>query len=87
MTLVYQNKKFIAYCPYFTQGRSCKQCHQNKAVREIAKGNKVTVVDFKDGKVVPWKGVVPVVPDKLRWVYFNVHSAPFFEHIVHFNIQ
>ena len=76
MTLVYQDKKFIAYCPYFThcisaQGRSCKQCHQNKAVREMAKGNRVPVVDFKDGKVVPWKGVVPVVPDKLQWVYLN----------------
>ncbi|MDY6988576.1 MAG: hypothetical protein SWQ30_11025 [Thermodesulfobacteriota bacterium] len=76
MTLVYQNKKFIAYCPYFThcisaQGRSCKQCHQNKAVREMAKGNKIPVVDFKDGKVVTWKGVVPVVPDKLEWVYLN----------------
>jgi hypothetical protein len=76
MTLVYQNKKFIAYCPYFThsistQGRSCNQCHQNKAVREMAKGNTVTVVDFKDGKVVPWKGVVPVMPDKLQWVYMN----------------
>jgi len=37
----------------------------------MAKGNKVTVVDFKNGKVVPWKGVVPVVPDKLQWVYLN----------------
>jgi hypothetical protein len=37
----------------------------------MAKGNKVTVVDFKGGKIVPWKGVVPVVPDKLEWVYLN----------------
>ena len=37
----------------------------------MSKGNTVTVVDFKNGKVVPWKGVVPVVPDKLNWVYLN----------------
>ena len=37
----------------------------------MVKGNKVPVVDFKDGKIVTWKGVVPVVPDKLQWVYLN----------------
>ena len=37
----------------------------------MAKGNRVPVVDFKDGKIVPWKGVVPVVPNRLKWVYLN----------------
>ena len=76
MTLVYQNKKFIAYVPYFThsisaEGRSCKECHQNKAVRQISEGKKVRVVDFEDGKVISWKGVVPAMPDNLQWVYLN----------------
>ena len=26
---------------------------------------------FKDGKIIPWSGVAPVVPDKLEWVYLN----------------
>ncbi len=76
MSLVYKNKKFIAYCPYFThcvspKGRKCNDCHQNKAVREMMKGHKVPVVSFKDGKIVPWQGVVPVVPDKLEWVFLH----------------
>jgi hypothetical protein len=76
MTLVYQDKKFIAYVPYFThsvspEGRSCKDCHRNKAVLQIEKGHTVPVMDFKNGKVAPWKGVVPLIPDKLQWVYLN----------------
>lgn len=76
MSLVYQNKKFIAYVPYYThsvsaEGRSCDECHQNEAVRRMQRGEKVPVVDFKNGKVVPWKGVVPVVPEKLDWIFLN----------------
>ena len=76
MTLVYQNKKFIAYVPYFThsvasQGRSCDECHANRAVQEIKRGKTMTVVDFKQGKVATWKGVVPVVEGKLEWAFLN----------------
>ncbi|MBW1981160.1 MAG: hypothetical protein JRJ12_08045 [Deltaproteobacteria bacterium] len=76
MTLVYKNKKFIAYVPYFThsvssEGRSCNECHMNKAVAKMEKGEKVPVVDFKKGKIVPWKGVVPVVQGKLQWAFLN----------------
>ncbi len=76
MSLVYKDKKFIAYCPYFThcvtpKGRKCNECHQNKAVQLILKGRKVPVVSFKNGKIVPWQGVVPVIPDKLKWVFMK----------------
>jgi hypothetical protein len=76
MTLVYQNKKFIAYVPYYThsvaaEGRGCDDCHQNKAVQAIQNGDKVPVVSFKNGKVIPWKGVVPVIDGKLDWVFLN----------------
>ena len=76
MTLVYQNKKFIAYIPYYThsvaaEGRGCDDCHQNKAVQAIQNGDKVPVVSFKNGKVIPWKGVVPVIDGKLDWVFLN----------------
>ena len=76
MSLVYKSKKFIAYSPYFThcvspKGRQCGDCHQNKAVQVMLKGQKVPVVSFRNGKVVPWQGVVPVVPDKLQWVFLR----------------
>jgi hypothetical protein len=76
MTLVYQNKKFIAYVPYYThsvapEGRACDDCHQNEAVRKIQKGEKVPVVSFNDGKVETWKGVVPVLKGKLDWTFLN----------------
>ena len=76
MTLVYQNKKFIAYVPYYThsvaaEGRGCDDCHQNKAVQAIQNGGKVPVVSFKNGKVIPRKGVVPVIDGKLDWVFLN----------------
>ena len=76
MTLVYKNKKFIAYVPYFThsvssEGRPCDDCHMNQAVVKMQKGQKVPVVDFSKGKIVTWKGVVPVVQGKLEWVFLN----------------
>jgi hypothetical protein len=76
MTLVHQNKKFIAYVPYYThsvtpEGRGCNDCHLNPAVIKIQKGEKVPVVDFKNGQLITWKGVVPVVAGKLDWVFLN----------------
>jgi hypothetical protein len=76
MTLVYQNKKFIAYVPYYThsissEGRDCDACHQNEAVRIIQNGEKVPVVNFNNGKVETWKGVVPVMEGKLDWTFLN----------------
>ncbi|GBC63965.1 hypothetical protein DENIS_4965 [Desulfonema ishimotonii] len=80
MTLVYDQKKFIAYVPYYThsvmpEGRKCDDCHQNKAVQLLEKGEKVPVMAFRDGKVVPWKGVVPVIPDQLDFVYLDKTDA------------
>ena len=75
-TLVYQNKKFIAYAPYFThsvtsEGRECNDCHRNKAVLKMQNGEKVRVVDFQNGKPISWKGVVPLVEEKLDWIFLN----------------
>jgi hypothetical protein len=76
MTLVYQNEKFIAYIPYYThsvaaEGRTCDECHRNEAVNRILQGKKVPVVSFQNGKVIPWKGAVPVMKEKLDWVFLN----------------
>ncbi|MBW2038820.1 MAG: hypothetical protein JRI46_04375 [Deltaproteobacteria bacterium] len=76
MTLVYKGKKFVTYAPYFThaimaKGKSCNECHANPAMKLIKRGKAVPMMVFKDNKVVPWKGVAPVVPDKLDWVYLD----------------
>ena len=76
MAIVYKERKFIAYVPNFThsitaEGRRCGDCHNNRAIQLIKKGKRVPVVSFKNGKIVPWKGAVPAVPDKLQWTFFD----------------
>lgn len=76
MTLVHQNQKFIAYVPYFTHsimrsGRQCDECHASEAAVRLSRGETVKVVDYKDGRIENWKGVVPVVPEGLDWVFLN----------------
>ncbi len=76
MTQVYKDKKFNLYAPFFTRavqekGRKCSDCHDNEAVKLIKQGKSVPMMTFKDGNVVNWKGVVPVVPDKLDWMYLT----------------
>ncbi len=76
MTLVWKGKKFIAYAPRFThsimaKGRDCADCHGNKAMQLIKSGKKVPVMDFKDGKVIPWKGVVPLAPQKIYFAFME----------------
>jgi len=75
-TAVYNNKKFIAYGPYFShsvsaKARQCVDCHGNAATRLLQKDQSVPMAVFKDGKMVPWNGVVPLVPDKLEWSFLN----------------
>ena len=76
MSLVYQNKKFIVYAPYFThaiqsKGRDCSECHDNAAMKLIKQGKQIPMAEFKNGKVVSWMGVAPLAPESLKWVYLN----------------
>ncbi len=71
-TLVYKDKTFITYAPYFThaiqaKARACTDCHANEAITLIVDGKSVPMAKFEDGKMVSWKGVVPLVPDNLHW--------------------
>ncbi len=75
-SLVYENKKFITYAPYFThavqaKGRDCADCHANPAVKRIQGGESVPMAVFKDNEMISWKGVVPLVPDQLEWHFLN----------------
>jgi hypothetical protein len=76
MSLIHEGKKFLAYVPYYTHsvtpgGRQCEDCHANEAVRLIEDGKKVPVMDFQNGNVVNWKGVIPLIPEQLDFVYLD----------------
>lgn len=75
-TAVYKDKKFIAYAPYFThsiqkEARKCKDCHRNEATKLINEGSSIPMAEFKDGKMESFRGVVPLVPDKLHWDFLT----------------
>ncbi|OPX25551.1 MAG: hypothetical protein B1H02_01205 [Candidatus Latescibacteria bacterium 4484_107] len=75
-SLVYKDRKFIAYAPYFThaiqaKGRGCDDCHDNAAAKKIMRGESVPMMAFEDDRVVSWEGVVPVVPEHLEWAFLN----------------
>lgn len=75
-TAVYKGRKFIAYAPYFThsiqaKAKDCADCHGNDAMKLIQKDRSVPMAEFKDGKMVSWQGVVPLVPEKLRWSFLD----------------
>jgi hypothetical protein len=75
-TLVYKGKKYIVFVPYLThsimaKGRNCEDCHDNKAMKRIREGKTIPMVTFKDGKLITWEGVVPLVPDKLEWTFLD----------------
>lgn len=76
MSMVYKDKKFILYAPYFShaiqaKGRVCGDCHANSAMKLLDAGKSVPMLEFRDGKAVHWEGVVPTVPDRLSYVYLN----------------
>lgn len=76
MTLVHESRKFVAYAPYFTHsitpaGRSCEQCHNNESVRKMLAGETIQVLDFKDGRAASWKGVIPLIENRLQWVFLD----------------
>ncbi len=76
MSLVHEGEKFLAYVPYYTHsvsptGRQCNECHANEAVQQMANGETVRVMDFENGQVTTRKGVIPVVPELLDFVYLD----------------
>jgi len=70
------NEPFITYVPYFThsimtQGRKCEQCHDTEAVNVMASIEKFKPVVYKDGELAFYKGVVPLSPDLLEWIFLE----------------
>jgi hypothetical protein len=76
MSITAKGKRFVAYAPYFThsvmkKGRKCEACHRNEAVMRMKEGKSVPILAWEDGKVVPWKGVIPLVKGKISWVFLD----------------
>jgi hypothetical protein len=76
MSIVYKDNKFLLYAPYFShsvqkKGRQCSDCHANAAALLMKEGKTVPMIELKEGKITHWEGVVPTVPEKLSYVYFN----------------
>lgn len=70
------NYPFVTYVPYFThsvtpEGRKCEQCHATEAVTTLARGNRYTPGDFKDGKLAFKNAVIPLVPAQLDWPFLE----------------
>ncbi len=65
MTLVFKNKTFETFGPYYThsimgKGHDCAECHNNAAVQMMKDGKKVPVATFENGAVKFWDGIIPV---------------------------
>ncbi len=76
MSIVSNGKKYASIAPYTTHsiqagGRTCGDCHENEAVKALARDETVSLAEFKDGKMVMTQGVVPAVEGKI--------SLPFLE--------
>ncbi len=70
------NYPFVTYVPYFThsimpQGRKCEECHATDAVNVLAKGGRFAPGGVENGKLVFYKGVIPLVPDRLDWPFLE----------------
>ncbi len=70
------NYPFVTYVPYFThsisqKGKDCEECHATEAVKILAEGREFVPGIVKDGKLEFYKGVIPVVPDQLKWPYLE----------------
>jgi hypothetical protein len=75
-TLVCKGKKFVAYVPHFThsvvkEAKTCADCHGSDAAKKMIKGESVSMGEFKDGKLEPFKGVVPFVPELIQWPWLD----------------
>lgn len=76
MTLVYNDEKFIVYAPYFThsvttRGRKCNDCHGTKEMKTLAMGKKIKMISYKNNEIKFAKGLFPIIPDKLEWMFFD----------------
>ncbi len=76
MSIVYKGKAYLTYAPYFThivmkKGRTCRDCHANKAVKLIASGKGVPIIKMEGSRITFWRGVIPLTKKGVRWEFFD----------------
>lgn len=84
MTFVHRKKNndnakgepFVVYAPYFThsvsrKGRNCQSCHGTDASKTLSKGDALRMSTYRGGELKCLDGVVPVVPNLLKWEYLD----------------
>ena len=69
----YRNKKFVALLPCLPirlrhKDGAAIRVKRTRRFWSSKEERKLTVVDFKQGEVVAWKGVVSVIKETLEWV-------------------
>jgi hypothetical protein len=79
MTLVFENKTFVTYGPYYThsimkKGHDCYDCHGNEAVMMMKEGMKVPIATFEDGKVIFWDGIIPTKAGLIENLFLDKDS-------------
>ena len=78
-SVYYQGKGFVAVGPYqahttVAKGRTCSDCHNNSRVRELNDTGEIKVAwwDDEEGKLKHASGVIPFVPDKLKFQFVDL---------------
>ncbi len=78
-SLVYEGKTFVAFAPFFShsvmkEGRKCDECHGTEIVKKMDK-QRLKLTWFEDGKVKSVKGVIPIVEDKLEFLFLDYQDG------------
>ncbi len=76
MVLVYDKQTYVSYTPYFThnvmkKGRACEECHGNEGMQLVRRGKKIPLVNYNNGEIEFWKGVVPVADNIIEWQFMD----------------
>lgn len=71
-----KGEPFVVYAPYFThsvskKGRDCDSCHGTEPVKRMNGGNSLRMSTYKEDVLKCLNGVVPVIPNLLRWEYLD----------------
>jgi len=74
-SLVYKGKTFVVFAPFFShsvmkEGRKCDECHGTEIVKQMGE-NKLKLTWFESGEVKSVKGVIPIVEDKLEFLFLD----------------
>ncbi len=78
------NEPFICYVPYYThsitkEARKCEECHGTKAATLLSAGKEFKPAVFKDGSLEFYNGVIPLVPDLLKWPFLEKKNGKWVE--------